>query len=665
MISQIIGAICISILFIRLRQLQKRSMKVNESLTFTNAYVDSVQMSARKHYERDVSRTRDDPLLSWYRTYADQTNNFATSGDVYDNSLLLGYFTATLQYSLAWRLAHTFLYLLNYEKYVVDASDYADRVRYFRGLKPRYNVDLKTGYMSPGSEAWVELDVGNNSYVCISLFKFGHANDAVIRQVYDKNPFTQAAVDITRFIHEKARCVQNTEIVGYVARPFSRGEWQTYMSNEHMIDMYALSNMMMRHAPNMEPTIVRDVRAVSASFVHKLYGSKTGNYDTGAGVCFPPKRDLVDLDDGSAPAPGPYRDVSVRHRDENTPEEWASFNYIAIAADVQTWNMLSDADDNRARKLSSLDWVVKHCLVRDTLMGKRGCYEASAERRAAGHKADVANVSCDDVDKKDLLWGFRFTEWGSGIQWENAGSGVMALMKAAMKFKVSRYDDVIEKVIGSIRRMMEHRKQIGMNGLVANLRGLDQYGFEGGPKQNTGLTWGYFRSTHLGGSIYCMLSLMYYEHYRRRNLRAAEVYNPYSTLIASGATTVDQLKKFPDDALSHDFLVSDEVQCPFESPSDVRAKLGMKACSDDDKFETHYESHFWVCDPNRRSWYTTPGNGPDEYWKLFGETWKDAFNARCNAPVLRRCNDSTKRAMISAFESRYATNGGCPVHTNG
>lgn len=142
-------------------------MRVKDALIFTNAYVDSVQMSARKHYERGVSRIRDDPPLSWYRTYADQTNNFATSGDVYDNSLLLGYLTATQQYSLAWRLAHTFMYLLNYEKYVVNAPNYADRVRHFRGLKPRYDVDLTKGYMTPGSEAWVELDVGNNSYVCI------------------------------------------------------------------------------------------------------------------------------------------------------------------------------------------------------------------------------------------------------------------------------------------------------------------------------------------------------------------------------------------------------------------------------------------------------------------------------------------------------------------
>ena len=48
---------------------------------------------------------------------------------------------------------------------------------------------LPDGKVSPGSEAWVQLDLGNNSYMTISLYKFGVAYNEAFKRVYGRNMF--------------------------------------------------------------------------------------------------------------------------------------------------------------------------------------------------------------------------------------------------------------------------------------------------------------------------------------------------------------------------------------------------------------------------------------------------------------------------------------------
>jgi hypothetical protein len=666
LVSLVITVVAIVIVeILRKRTLQRpvtpRLASVRECVTLTTSYLDSVEMVVNKHYDTD------DPSMRWYRTYDRQTDAFQHAGDVYDNALVLSYLVSNGRHDQAWRLAHTYLYLMNYERYDVAGVTVEDRVLRFRGLKPRYDVLPDTQRVRPGAEAWVALDVGNNSYAAIALYKFGLAYDAILRSVYGGvNPFLRAAIDVARLVHRSARCVQEGEIVGYVARPFSTNEYQTYMSNEHMIDMYALAELVLQHPEDASEEARADlgvVRDVSHGFVSKLYGEKTGNYDVGAGVCFPPRRDVSDEPDGSPPAPGPFSPVSVRHRDGNTPEEWATYNYIAIPVDTQTWNLLADADDNRDRKIASLDWAVRTCLVRDTMHGSRGCYESDEAVRAAPHKADISNVSCDDVDEADVLYGFRFTEWGHGIQWENAGSGVMALMRAELKYGLEgRYSKEIELIVRSIRRVMTARARKGEVGMVANLRVREQYaGADAESFMNTGLTWGYYRAPHLGGTVYCTLALQYYEAYKRGDLAAADVFNPYSTVVPRVSADASQVHKFGNaiaDAtdLAHEFLDANALKCPFASADEV-----LPGCTDTNAgFDSYKPSHYWACDPNRNSWYRSDP-GDDDFWKLFGSTYEEARDARCSAQALSLCPDPVRAAMINAFENRYAT-GACPPH---
>lgn len=533
-------------------------------------YLESVQM---KTLQSDLKGQVDPAGVrgAWYATYSKQENNFKYSGDIYDNSLVLSYFIANGRHRQAWELAHTFFNIMCFsEKYDPNACTYEERVKDYRGLKPRYNA-LPDGKVAPGSEAWVQLDLGNNSYMTISLYKFGFAYNELLKRVYGRNMFMLASYDLTRNFMEVCACnpkntefttgnpdgtphtwvlpnLNNEESVGYAARPYVN-PYMSYVSNEHMIDMFALANIQVQNfkteyyaslgveacTERMDESrsakeMFEECLRVSKRYVRHMFGKES--YGIGSGLCY---RADTWRGDGN-PDGSWYVDGFVIRSDEFAPDDaWKN----PTPVDTQTWNMLADCEDDKDRKEKSLDWAIRYSFVRDTYDGLRGCYESSKDLQAHQRMPDNATLSCDDVPEKDILYGFRFTKDGHGIQWENAGSGVMALMKAELKHKFDKYHDYIEKIIKSIRRHFELRSEHGTDplGLYASFRTASEYDGIGDPSyRNTGLTWGYYRAGHLGGTTYPALSLLYYEHYKKRDYAGAEVYNPYSS----------KLNRYPD-----------------------------------------------------------------------------------------------------------------------
>ena len=111
------------------------------------------------------------------------------------------------------------------------------------------------------------------------------------------------------------------------------------------------------------------------------------------------------------------------------------------------------------------------------------------------------------------------------------------VMKFSLKYNKNKYDTYIEKIIESIKKHFQMRaiNEEDPYGLYANFRSQDQYNCNeeicDHSFKNTGLSWGYYRNGHLGGSTYCTLALLYYEEYKKNNYEAAEKYNPYSIHI--------------------------------------------------------------------------------------------------------------------------------------
>lgn len=707
---------------------------IKQCVHLFDLYLESVQMVTK------IASLKGQPMPgvpngAWYATYSKQTNSFRYSGDIYDNSLVLNYFIAVGRHREAWELAHTFLNIMMFiEKYDPSACDYEKRIANYRGLKPRYNA-MPDGTMSPGSDAWMGADLGNNSYMCISLYKFGFAYDKMLNDVYNRNLFLIASYDLTRWFMEAFACnpkktimregqpdgsfketvinnPDNSKSVAYIGRPYV-DNYMTYISLEHMIDMYALANIQAHnykasfyakvgnlkyqafyftldwvddavladlqnldaawaqyvvyakdlnrdkggnHVEGMiwtvEPMITEDVKSRSGAthvqiafaekgpaywagqlqddanggwstpdvappaeteFASQLTGferctnraDQTGNakvafeecrfvaeryvknqfgrdhYDIGSGLCY---RADTFRGDGK-PTPEVFKDEFLISHYHHQGREDPGDNPPPV--DTQTWNMLADCEDGEDvawKKKKSLDWAIQYCFVRDTLDGVRGCYEEGADRSAPAHRPDIATVNCDDVLPTNRLYGFRFTTYGHGIQWENAGSGVMALMKAEMKHEFNEYHHYIELIIESIRKHYHKRSTSGSNplGLFASYRTMSEYedyGNQYGSFANTGLTWGYYRDAHLGGSTYPALSLMYYEHYmkwredkpnRAKHYAAAEVYNPYSKELLKWPTVrlrdLYPTEKAPDEGgllglFKHPIVDGDRKKC--------------------------------------------------------------------------------------------------------
>lgn len=156
----------------------------------------------------------------------------------------------------------------------------------------------------------------------------------------------------------------------------------------------------------------------------------------------------------------------------------------AIPVDCQTWSILAGLDDNDTKRQErTLEWVVNNCLYKD----KTG-------------------------------YGFKFTNRGQGIQLENTGSGLMALLRYSKHNNSEKFDTEIEQ----IRNTMYSVNSV--NGVHSSYQKEPE---SPGNSYNTGLTWSYFDIPHTASTIYCTLALMYLLQQDDNK----EVYNPYSTLI--------------------------------------------------------------------------------------------------------------------------------------
>jgi len=186
----------------------------------------------------------------------------------------------------------------------------------------------------------------------------------------------------------------------------------------------------------------------------------------------------------------------------------ATIPLAAAAADVQFWSLLADADPSAARKNASVTFALRN--------------PGSARYKGGEGRIDGLWQIDEDLigspggeGKGQELYGFRFTSWGNGIQWENTASAVMGLVHYQQKYQrdapVAGLDEAISRARVSIRQLLQAYQAVpasvlggNINAYIKNDHAAD---YPGG--SDTGIGWTYLRYPHVAASTWAGLLLLY------------------------------------------------------------------------------------------------------------------------------------------------------------
>ena len=301
------------------------------------------------------------------------------------------------------------------------------------------------------------MDTGNNAWVGLSFAHFAAASGEAC--------YAMAARDILDQLRVAASC--NDALRGFSARLE-----HFYRSTEHNVDVYALARMLDSH----------DDAEQARSFVHAMYAvqpAAPSTYATGTG------------DDGAC--------------DASIPD-------APVATDTVFWNLLASVDPVGSRKHASVDFAIA---------------PAAATSAGGGAPTGLWTSDTDRIGGRDgggcgrRLWGFRFTSWWHGIQWENMASGVMALLHYRKHFLLkssslpsphafSILDDRARKALDSLRALLPTYGCVPASIVGGNYQAWTDNDhdapFPGG--SDTRIGWTYLRYPHVAATAWTGLLLL-------------------------------------------------------------------------------------------------------------------------------------------------------------
>jgi hypothetical protein len=513
----------------------------------------------------------------WYelhlvRTYDVGENEvFHGKCDVYDNGLALHFLTCTNQVTRASLLARSILTLMVNEGWFYTAETSTDRIASFKLLSVRYGLNGDILSDELGIESMLK-DVGNNSYIAMALAKFGLALAGE-----DAKMYIQAAYDILLKIHT-VRLNERGDYKGYMARVDKNSGIVdgSYLSTEHHVDMYALAMIFeknreatSKYLSTEEQSVIMEVKKISEAFIQSMWDTERNMFNTGTGYI-----------NGTG---------SVMKNQEN------------LAVDCQTWTVLCGA--SRDRHKQCLEWAVKECLTVDTPVGGVGCVHGINSETAF-----VPISPCSVYTPSELYTGFKFTNRGNGIQLENTGSGLLALLihQADHDGDGAAVTSQREALLESMRRLIcDHVKNTntGIPGsfrkekLYPRLHYMEKDGKtilepnymfindKNAHETNTGMSWSYYTNPHMASTIYCALSLMFSQD-------PTFAYNPYShvTVPFDTSYTKTHIKAFIEGRLE-----SLEWALPLK-PMDMTLLTTLKEMLPEEK-----NTHFKIISPRSKS----------------------------------------------------------------
>jgi hypothetical protein len=489
---------------------------VSQALAFVNTYVTKADYSSDTEYTKRFVKSAMVP------TYIAPTFWKSTQGlmaDIYDNGLVISLLSASAasypkNHTLAWNLAGG--WLSRYSRVGWDHGPantpypVARRIRTMNLLYARYekNGAPASGLLSDTGYVYMQgdvRDIGNNIMLALGLFKFG--------TTFQHAPSVRFAYDIIAHVSATRKCengangyearVPRINDVGDPSRPGGVKDHQ-WVAFEHHIDLLALCNGLLKFMPSTDAkamgfventSVITEVRDTCVRLSNQVWKTE-GHFVSGANSCEDLKAGVLS---------------KLRPVDTNT--------WLAMA--VIPENGLDD------KVKQSLVNVIRDFLVKDTDIAPLGC----------GTRFKT-QPDCSTVPEKDLYYGFRFSIDGYGIQWENTGAGLIALLKF---FSPSDANtdvlDAIDKIYTSIVKMF---KKHGSGGIPASFHDHDalieaQNGST--TEYNTGFSWNYFKAPHTVATMYCAMAVEYYKHWKTNDIFQAELYNSYGTRVRAVKNT--------------------------------------------------------------------------------------------------------------------------------
>eukprot|EP00928_Gymnodinium_smaydae_P061669 TRINITY_DN45703_c0_g1_i1.p1 TRINITY_DN45703_c0_g1~~TRINITY_DN45703_c0_g1_i1.p1 ORF type:complete len:720 (+),score=154.65 TRINITY_DN45703_c0_g1_i1:119-2161(+) len=390
--------------------------------------------------------------------------------DTYDNALTAIYYTMRGKLPEAKRILDAFVQLLYATRHMPNAFGARNNLP----SKRRMNL-LAASYTSRGASAgeyWGTgvadggVDTGNNAWVAMAFARYA----AVAKQPCYALP----AYDILQAIRSEASC--DDDLQGFMARfaPYQR----FYRSTEHNIDMFALSRMLN----------ATGAQEKASTFVKKMFGftqikENQQMFATGT--------------DGKA-----------RCDTDRVPAAAG-----ATPVDAQLWNVLADAADDASSEV--------HTAMQESL-------RPSGEGGFVDVDKDLIGNFRGEGRGEDLT-GFRFSSFGSGVQWENTASGIMGMIH--YRAMTGDNSQALSKRIVEMRRSV-----LGMLGrygsVLASVQGGNMQAYSSQDKtqdfpggSDTGLGWTYLRYPHTAATAWTGMMLLYQA---QEGMAVDEGGNPYA-----------------------------------------------------------------------------------------------------------------------------------------
>ena len=283
--------------------------------------------------------------------------------------------------------------------------------------------------------------------------------------------------------------------------------------------------------------------------------------------------------------------------------------------DAVTWNFLSGVDPNADRKNKSLQWSVSD-LVKDNIWENR------------------------------VYTGLIFSSNGTGIQWENTGSGILAYLKF-MYLRSTATDAVASnyEVPADLAKMMKATAAIGRS--IVNLLNIQRSGgipasFEGQGTidiENSGFNWSYYAYPHTASTMWCAMGLRYLQS------EYDETFNPYGVVSGKFVNGVQspnaafawtQNIKYP---ISCELLKIKNVNIPLDEclqpvPNNMKQSLCGSETITPQCFNSYNLNVFCGLLGDARN----PGD-PSENVPIHEALTRNPDGVYCNAPGFTICDD--------------------------
>lgn len=396
--------------------------------------------------------------------------------DVYDNALVAIYYTKRGKLAEAERILGGFLQLL-YPPYSVDHAfgpeEGLPSGRHMTLLAASYtDEDADAGSYFGAGVADGAVDIGNNAWVGMAFARYA--------AVTGSECHATAARDILHIVKTHAGC--NDGMRGFMGRlpPYTKH----YRSVEHNIDMFAFARMLgADEEKESARTFVQSMFGQDNDFDH-VYVVGTGD----SMVC----------------------DTHIGHE--------------PIAVDGQLWSLAAGVDPTEAHVSASLGFAMQekdeHATGRDTQLGL--------------WESDVDLIGNHGVGQGETYYGFRFTNWGNGIQWENTASGLIAMIRyRAMYGEHYGVTVKINQARDSLKRLLTNYRAVPASVLGGNIdawhRVRHQATYPGG--SDTGIGWTYLRYPHLASTVWTGFALMFQGADGDAIDNLANPYNPPATTV--------------------------------------------------------------------------------------------------------------------------------------